>query len=130
MTEETQNQREDREFGAKRRDLEKDHIRSLKMGGGVPTKSLVTVGVGLLYACMTAGVLILMVFLLSRDSQAENTRHREANRCQAALIVAMLRDAYAVNPAYESIANRYPDVNTEGIDCTPYLTVPIDPDLP
>ena len=84
----------------------------------------------LMLAFTTAAVTLMLAVVLSIVLGGENVRHREANRCQAALIVSMLRDAYAVNPAYEEIRDRHPDVNLEGIDCRPYLVEPLDPDSP
>lgn len=84
----------------------------------------------LLLAVTTAAVTLILAVLLSVVLGGENVRHREANRCQAALIVSMLRDAYRLNPVYEPISERYPNVNTQGIDCTPYLVQPLDPDTP
>jgi hypothetical protein len=77
-------------------------------------------------ALLTAAVTLILAILLSTIMGAENVRHREANRCQSALIVSMLRDAYSLNPVYEPIRDRYPEVNLEGIDCTPYLVEPLD----
>ena len=84
----------------------------------------------LLIAFTTAAVTLILAVLLSVVLGGENVRHREATRCQNALIVNMLRDAYAVNEAYESIRDNYPEINLDGIDCTPYLVEPLDPDLP
>lgn len=81
-------------------------------------------------AFTTAAATLMLAVVLSVVLGGENVRHREANRCQAALIVAMLRDAYAVNPAYEAIRDRYPEVNLEGIDCTPYVIEPLEPNAP
>ena len=84
----------------------------------------------LFLAFTTAAVTLLLAVILSAVLGAENQRHREASRCQAALIVNMLRDAYGLNPVYEPIRTRYPRVNTDGIDCTQYLLDPIEPDAP
>ena len=84
----------------------------------------------LVLAFTTAAVTLILAIILNMVLGGENVRHREASRCQAALIVSMLRDAYAVNPAYEVIRDDYPEINLEGLDCTPYLVEPLDPDTP
>lgn len=78
-------------------------------------------------ALLTAATTLVLAILLSAVLGAENIRHREATRCHAALIVSMLRDAYAVNPAYEQIRDVYPAINLEGLDCNAYWTQPFDP---
>lgn len=84
----------------------------------------------LVLAFTTAAVTLILAVILSAVLGGENVRHREAARCQAALIVSMLRDAYALNEVYEPIRNSYPEINLEGIDCTTYLREPLEPDSP
>lgn len=79
----------------------------------------------LFLAFTTAAVTLILAVILSSIIGGDNQRHREATRCQAALISDMLRDAYALNPVYEPIRDRYPAINTEGIDCHPYLIEPV-----
>lgn len=84
----------------------------------------------LLLAFTTAVVTLILLIILSLVLGGENVRHREAQRCQAALIVNMLRDAYALNPVYEPLRDKFPQVNTDGLDCRPYLVEPFSEDGP
>lgn len=84
----------------------------------------------LVIAFTTAVMTLVLLVVLSVVLGGENVRHRESSRCQSALIVSMLRDAFRNNPVNQDLLDRYPEINLDGIDCTPYLTEPLDHNTP
>lgn len=73
---------------------------------------------------LTAVVTLLLAVALSFVLGAETRSQREATRCYAAATVNMLQDAFEANPVYEGIAEEYPRINTDGLNCRNYLTAP------
>ena len=77
----------------------------------------------LMLAVLTAVVTLLLAVLLSAVLGGAQDQHRLQTRCYGAIQIEMLRDAFAANPIYADILEKYPPVNIEGIDCS-FITDP------
>lgn len=132
MSDETPDERdlrEDAAFGRERRELEYQHLRSAAPARHSGSPLWRTLATGLMYAVLTAGVILALFSFTSGESRTrtqaaieEIHAHRIASRCANADIVD------GVNRLLQAAGEEpVPTIDLTGFDCSPLPTSPAEP---